>query len=102
MRDRSTFTDVHKGLAILAGAFSFAGSVGAATLFSENFEGVSNIFSAPTYAYSMNYTLANGLGGGLKYMHGGPGVTGSVSTSIFAASTSPVSLLTGGITGAAI
>lgn len=104
MRNPSTFTDVHKGLAILAGAFSFAGSVGAATLFSENFDGAGNIFSAPTYAYSLNYTLANALipGGGLNYMHGGAGISGSVSTNVFTASTSPASLLTGGITGAAI
>ena len=104
MRNRSTFTDVNKGLAILAGAFSFAGSVGAATLFSENFDGAGNIFSAPTYAYSLNYTLANGLtpGGGLNYMHGGPGILNSVSTNVFTASTSPATLLTGGITAGSI
>ena len=104
MRNRSSFTDVHKGLAILAGAFSFAGSIGAATLLSENFDGAGNLFSAPTYAYSLNYTLANLLtpGGGLKYMHGGNGANGSVSTNFFTASTSPLSLLTGGITAGAI
>ena len=100
MRRHSTHVQVHKGLAILAGAFSFAGSVGAATIISEGFEGAANIFSAPTYAYSLNYTLPN-PGGGLNYMHGGAGIANSASTSVFTAG-SPLSLLVGNITPAGI
>ncbi|MFO1513513.1 MAG: PEP-CTERM sorting domain-containing protein [Verrucomicrobiota bacterium] len=104
MRKRSVIKPVCSGLAILAGSFSFMGSAQAITLLSENFEGASNLFGVGTYNYSQNYTMPNLLvpAGGLKYMNGGPGTTGSVSTSIFTATGSPLSLLTGGITGAQI
>jgi hypothetical protein len=102
MRKRRVSTSVCSGLAILAGSFTFMGSADAASIFSENFEGAANIFSAGTYAYSQNYTMPNLLtpGGGLKYMNGGAGVLNQVSTNNFSSSTT--SLLTGGITGAQI
>jgi hypothetical protein len=79
------------------------GTAQAVTLLSEDFEGASNLFGTGTYNYSANYTMANSLvpGGGLKYLRGMPGINGSVSTNIFTAG-APLSLLTGGITGAQI
>jgi hypothetical protein len=102
MRKRGVSTSVCSGLAILAGSLTFMGSAEAASIVSENFEGASNIFGAGTYNYSQNYTMPNLLspGGGLKYMNGGAGVTGAVSTNKF--STGALSLLSGGITGAQI
>jgi len=102
MRKRRVSTSVCSGLAILAGSFTFMGSADAASIFSENFEGAANIFSAGTYNYSQNYTMPNLLtpGGGLKYMNGSAGVLNQVSTNNFPTSTT--SLLTGGITGAQI
>src|SRR5207249_9282762 len=90
------------GLAILAGSLSFMGSAQAVTLLSEDFEGAVNVFGAGTYNYAQNYTMPNLLspGGGLKYMKGGAGINGSVSTNTFSAG--PLSLLSGGITGAQI
>ena len=104
MKKRSVIKPVCSGLAILAGSFSFIGEAQSVTLLSEDFEGGSNLFGAGTYTYAANYTLANLLlpGGGLQYMKGGAGITGSVSTNIFTATGSPLSLLTGGITGTAI
>jgi hypothetical protein len=104
MRRRSTTTQVHSGLAILAGSLTFMGSAQAVTLISEGFEGASNVFGAGTYNYSSLYTMPNLLapGGGLQYLRGGAGITGAVSTNILTASGSPLSLLTGGITGADI
>jgi PEP-CTERM motif len=104
MRRKSPITPVCSGLAILAGSFSFMGPAQAATLLSEDFEGVSNVFGASTYNYSTTYTMANLLvpGGGLKYLNGGSGVSGAVSTNVFTATGSPLSLLAGGITGAQI
>ena len=104
MRKLSSITPICSGLAILAGSVSFMGPAQAVTLFSENFEGASNQFSVPTYGYALNYTLANGLfpGGGANYMHGGPGISGSPSTTIFTATGSPLSHLAGGITGTQI
>ena len=103
MRKKSVITPICSGLAILAGSFSFIGTAQAVTLLSEDFEGV-NVFGAGTYNYAQNYTMPNLLvpGGGLKFMKGGPGINGSVSTNTFTATGSPLSLLTGGITGAAI
>jgi len=100
MRKKSVITPVCSGLAILAGSFSFMGDAQAVTLLSEDFEGGANVFNTGTYNYAANYTLANLLtpGGGLKYMKGGPGISGSVSTNIFSAG-GPINLLTGGITG---
>lgn len=97
---RSRLIPVCSGLAILAGSFSFVGSAQAVTLLSEDFEGAGNVFGVGTYNYAANYTMPNLLapGGGLKYLRGMPGVNGSVSTNIFTASGSPLSLLTGGIT----
>lgn len=104
MRKRSVITPVCSGLAILAGSFSFMGAAQSVTLLSENFEGSVNVFAAPTYNYSLNYTLPNSLapGGGLSYMHGGPGTSGAASSKIFTATGSPINLLTGGITGGQI
>lgn len=104
MRKRSVITAACSGLAILAGSFSFLGTAQAVTLLSEDFEGANNLFSAGTYTYAANYTMPNLLnpGGGLNYMKGGPGISGSVSTNVLTASSSPLSLLTGGITGAQI
>lgn len=87
---------------ILAGGFAFSGEADAVTLLSENFEGASNTFAMPTYAYSSGYTLANGLtpAGGLLYAHGGAGIGGAVSTNTFSAASNPVSLLSGGFTAA--
>ncbi len=95
---------VCSGLAILAGSFSFVGSAQAVTLLSEDFEGGANVFGAGTYNYAQNYTMPNLLvpAGGLKYMKGGAGIGGSASTNIFTATGSPLSLLTGGITGGQI
>lgn len=80
------------------------GTAQAVTLLSEGFEGGANVFGAPTYNYSSLYTMPNLLtpAGGLKYLNGGPGINGSVSTNIYTATGSPLSLLTGGITGAQI
>jgi hypothetical protein len=102
MRKRGVSTSVCSGLAILAGSLTFMGSADAASIVSENFEGASNIFGGGTYNYAQNYTMPNLLspGGGLKYMNGGAGITGAVSTNTF--STGALSLLSGGITGAQI
>lgn len=104
MRRKSAIKPLCSGLAILAGSFSFMGSAQTVTLLSEDFEGASNLFGVGTYNYASGYTLPNLLvpAGGLKYLRGGGGVTGSVSTNIFVATGSPLSLLTGGITGAQI
>lgn len=104
LRRKSAFTPVCSGLAILAGSFSFMGTAQAITLLSEDFEGIANSFTAPTYNYSATYTMPNLLspGGGLKYMNGGAGITGAVSTNVYTASGSPLSLLAGGITGTEI
>ncbi len=101
---RSPLIPVCSGLAILAGSFSFVGNAQAITLLSEDFEGAGNVFGAGTYNYSQNYTMPNLLvpGGGLSYMKGGAGIGGSVSTNFFTATGSPLSLLTGGITGGQI
>jgi hypothetical protein len=103
MRKRSRSTR-HAGLAILAGALSFIGDAAAAVAFSENFEGATNIFVAPTYNYASNYTQPNGLTpvGAAKYMHGGPGTPGAASTNIFVATGDPYTLITGGIVAAQI
>jgi hypothetical protein len=78
------------------------GSAQAATILSENFEGGVNVFGAGTYTYAQNYTMANLLtpGGGLRYMNGGAGVPGQVSTNTFSAGS--LSLLSGGIGAAQI
>jgi len=104
MAKRSVVTPVCSGLAILAGSFSFMGNAQTVTLISEGFEGAGNIFGTGTYNYSQNYTMPNLLlpAGGLKYMNGGAGINGSVSTNIFTATGSPLSLLTGGITAGEI
>ncbi|MEO6033920.1 MAG: PEP-CTERM sorting domain-containing protein [Verrucomicrobiota bacterium] len=104
MRKKSVITPICSGLAILAGSFSFMGTAEAFTLLSEDFEGASNLFGTGTYNYSQNYTMPNLLspGGGIKYMNGGAGVNGAVSTNTFTATGSPLNLLTGGITGAQI
>jgi len=101
-RKRSLSTSACSGLAILAGSLTFMGSAQAATIFSENFEGTSNLFGANTYNYAQNYTMPNLLtpSGLLKYMNGGAGLNGQVSTNNFSAGSS--SLLSGGITGAQI
>ncbi len=102
MRKKSIITPVCSGLAILAGSFSFLGTAQAVTLLSEGFEGPSNVFAAPTYNYSALYTTPNLLvpAGGLKYLNGGAGISGSVSTTNYTAGS--LSLLTGGITGGQI
>jgi len=102
MRKRNLSTSACSGLAILAGSLTFMGSAQAATIFSEDFEGASNLFGASTYNYAQNYTMPNLLtpSGGLKYMNGGAGTTGLASTNHFSAGT--LSLLSGGITGAQI
>lgn len=102
MRKRGGSTSICSGLAILAGSLTFMGSAEAASILSENFEGPSNIFGASTYNYAQNYTMPNLLtpGGGLKYMNGGAGITGAVSTNTF--STGALSLLSGGTTSAQI
>jgi hypothetical protein len=81
------------------------GTAQAVTLLSEDFEGTVNVFAAPTYNYSLNYTFPNTFppaGGGLNYMMGAAGISGSVSTNFFTATGSPLNLLTGGITGGQI
>lgn len=82
---RRLHTSSTTAAAILAGGFLFSGSVSAAIVFSEDFEGGTNQFGMPTYAYSQNYTQPNGLtpAGGLNYAHGGAGVSGSASTNFF-------------------
>lgn len=102
MRKRRVSSSVCSGLAILAGSLTFMGTAEAATIVAENFEGASNVFGGSTYNYAQNYTMPNLLspGGGLKYMNGGAGITGAVSTNNF--STGSLSLLSGGITGAQI
>ena len=85
--------------AILAGGLLFSGpTASAAIVFSEDFEGATNQFGMPTYAYADNYTQPNALtpGGGLNYGFGGPGINGSVSTNTFG----PIaaSLLVDGVT----
>lgn len=102
MRKRGVSTSVCSGLAILAGSLTFMGSAQTVTLLNEGFEGASNVFGATTYNYAQNYTMPNLLTpvGGLKYMKGGAGITGSASTNIF--STGPLSLVTGGITAGQI
>jgi len=102
MRKRRVSSSVCSGLAILAGSFTFMGSAQSLSLVSENFEGTVNVFGAGTYNYAQNYTLANMLtpGGGLKYMKGGAGVSGSISTNLF--SVGSLSLLGGGISAGLI
>src|SRR4051812_30652166 len=102
MRKRRASTSICSGLAILAGSFAFMGSADAASIVSEGFEGVGNIFSAGTYNYAQNYTMPNLLtpGGGARYMRGGTGVNGQVSTNTF--SSGALTLLTGGVTSAQI
>jgi len=99
---RNLSTSACSGLAILAGSLTFMGSAQAATILSEGFEGASNAFGATTYNYAQNYTMPNLLFpcGGLRYMNGGAGVTGAVSTNTFSAGS--ISLLTGGITASQI
>jgi hypothetical protein len=101
-RKNSLSTSACSGLAILAGSLTFMGSAQAATILSENFEGGSNLFGATTYNYAQNYTMPNLLtpSGLLKYMNGGAGVTGQVSTNNFSAGA--LSLLSGGVTGGQI
>jgi hypothetical protein len=96
-RKRAVPTSACSGLAILAGSLTFMGSAQAATILSETFEGAANLFGASTYNYAQNYTMPNLLspGGGLKYMRGGAGITGQVSTNTFSAGS--LSLLSGGI-----
>src|SRR4249919_1004343 len=98
-RKRAVPTSACSGLAILAGSLTFMGSAQAATILSENFEGASNLFGGTTYNYAQNYTMPNLLtpAGGLKYMNGGAGITGQVSTNNFSAGA--LSLLSGGVTG---
>lgn len=90
--------------AILTGAFAFTGEAEAVTLLSENFEGATNVFSMPTYAYSAGYTAANTLtpSGGANYAHGGAGTNGAVSTNTYSATGNPVSLISGDVTAAAV
>ena len=96
-RKRALPTSACSGLAILAGSLTFMGSAQAATILSETFEGAANLFGASTYNYAQNYTMPNLLspGGGLKYMRGGAGITGQVSTNTFSAGS--LSLTSGGI-----
>ena len=96
-RKRAVPTSACSGLAILAGSLTFMGSAQAATILSENFEGAVNVFGASTYTYAQNYTMPNLLspGGGLRYMNGGAGINGQVSTNTFSAGS--LSLLSGGI-----
>lgn len=58
---------------ILPLALASAPLSGAATLINEGFEGGSNVFGMPTYAYTEGYTLTNTLtpSPGLRYAHGG-------------------------------
>ena len=102
MRKRRGSTSICSGLAILAGSLTFMGTADAASIVSEGFEGAVNIFGGTTYNYAQNYTMPNLLTpvGGLKYMNGGAGITGQVSTNVF--SSGVLSLLSGGITGAQI
>jgi hypothetical protein len=90
--------------AILTGAFAFAGEAQAVTLLTENFEGATNVFGMPTYAYSDGYTAAHALtpASGLKYAHGGAGTNGAVSTNSYSAAANPVSLIGSGITASAV
>ena len=78
------------------------GTAQAVSLLSEDFEGTSNAFVAPVYNYSALYTMPNLLvpAGGLKYLNGGAGANGAVSTTTYTAGS--LSLLTGGITGGQI
>lgn len=72
--------------AILAGGLLFSGpAASAAVLLTENWEGASNVFSTPTYNYTSQFTLPNGLTppGGLVYGNGGQGTNGSVSTNSY-------------------
>ncbi|MFN0129984.1 MAG: PEP-CTERM sorting domain-containing protein [Verrucomicrobiales bacterium] len=71
--------------AILTGGLLFSGSVSAVVVFSEDFDGATNQFGMPTYAYADNYTQPNVLtpGGGVNYGHGGGGVGGQISTNDF-------------------
>jgi hypothetical protein len=71
--------------AILAGGLMFSAPASAAIVFNEDFEGETNAFGMPTYAYALNYTLPNALdpAGATKYGHGGPGTNGSASTLVF-------------------
>jgi len=101
MRKRSANTRVCSGLAILAGSLTFMGTAQGVTLISEGFEGAGNVFGAFTYTYAATYTMPNLLApaGGLNYLRGGAGINGSVSTNILTLTGSPLSLVTGGITG---
>ena len=83
--------------AILAGGLLFTGPASAAVVFSEDFEGGTNIFGMGTYTYTQGYTQPNtGVpDGGLQYAHGS-----AAASAVF--SGGDVSLITGGITGAAI
>lgn len=58
---------------ILTLALATTAISGAATLINESFEGGSNVFNLPTYAYTEGYTLTNTLvpSPGLRYAHGG-------------------------------
>lgn len=58
---------------ILTLALATTAMSGAATLINEGFEGGSNVFNLPTYAYTEGYTLTNTLvpAPGLRYAHGG-------------------------------
>jgi len=72
--------------AILAGGLLFSGpTASAAVVFTEDFEGATNQFGMPTYAYADNYTQPNALtpAGGLNYAHGGAGVSGGISFNDF-------------------
>jgi hypothetical protein len=82
---RRFHSSITTAAAILTGGLLFSGPVSAAVVFSEDFEGATNQFGMPTYAYSQNYTEPNGLTpvGGVNYGHGGAGVNGSVSTNTF-------------------
>ncbi|RYD24182.1 MAG: hypothetical protein EOP88_01165 [Verrucomicrobiaceae bacterium] len=58
---------------ILTLALATTAVSGAATLINEGFEGGTNVFNLPTYAYTDGYTLTNTLSPtpGLRYAHGG-------------------------------
>ncbi len=58
---------------VLTLALATMATSGAATLINEGFEGGSNVFNMPTYAYTDGWTLTNTLtpAPGLRYAHGG-------------------------------
>lgn len=90
--------------AILTGAFAFTGEAQAVTVMTEDFEGATNVFGMPTYAYSAGYTAAHSLtpASGAKYAHGGAGTNGAVSTNSYSATGNPVSLISGDVTALAL